>query len=639
MLLEQTPGQSPAAAPPLLPPTIEALQRIRRRYAPPPRLTISDFSDRTIVVTSGPLSGTRWQTDFAPYQRGILNAWDEPGVQIIVVMGSSQWGKTACAVNVVSYHMAHDPCAILIVMPTLTPMARRFVKNRLEPTINASPELRAVIDRRQSPGASNSVFMKTFRSGFVAVTGSNSAASLASDPIRLLVLDEVDRYKAELKGEGSTIAVVMKRTTAFSSRRRVFMTSSPTFRGGAIHSWFQLGDQRKFHVPCPGCGEFHAYEWRNVKFEDHDPNTARLECPACKYRISEAERVALLTRGEWRAEHPERTDASIVSFHVWEAYSPLSSLAEIVKGFLRARTLQKAGDRAEMHTWQNLTLGEPTEPDFGDGVEPHALLLRREAYDGEIDCPEGVAVLTAGIDTQDDRLEGLVLGWGPGEECWIVDRFVEHGDPDQPEVWARVDELLDHGFLHATGQRLVIQAACIDSAGHKTNAVYAYCATRAARRVFCIIGRDGQRPIVSSPSPRRWGRNERQVALYTIGTDAAKALVVSRLNLTEKGHGYVHLPHADWCDEELAAQLTSERLVKKFTKGLPAFKWTKRRTRNEGLDAFVYGLGALRLLNPDLSLALQRLKEPPPVTPPPATPKAGWLGPRRPGGWLRGGRR
>lgn len=210
-----------------------------------------------------------------------------------------------------------------------------------------------------------------------------------------------------------------------------------------------------------------------------------------------------------------------------------------------------------------------------------------------------------------------------------------------------LDEVLEHEYTHQTGAKLPISASCIDSAGHRTDFVYAYGLKQAARRLYVIIGREGQRPIVSSPSPRKWGKNQRPVPLYTVGVDAAKAIIVSRLGLTkEQGDGredlaqpgYVHLPHAEWCDEELCAQLTSERLVTKFSKGVPVTEWRKIRPRNEALDNFVYALAALRLLHPDLQALKDRLHAapaPPASTQPPT--KAPWLGPRRTS-WLRGGR-
>lgn len=609
------------------------LAKVRAGYAPPPDLKVSEFADQEIIVTSGPLAGTHWQTEFAPYQRGILDAFHEPGVEIVAVMGSSQWGKTACAVNVVAYHIAHDPCPILVVEPTVDPMAKDFARNRLEPVIAASPALRETVSKKRARDTSNTTLAKTFRGGALAIGGANSAASLASRSVRLLILDEIDRYPLELQGEGSTLAIAFKRTTAYGRRRRIMMFSSPTIVGGQIDVWHRRGDQRRYYVPCPKCGVFHPYEWSNVRWVDDDPATARIHCPECDHGLDDAERVAVLASGEWRAEAPDRREKRVVSFHLWEAYSPLSTLSEIVSGFLRARATQKTGDKAEMHTWENTTLGEPIEPDKGEGVETHSLILRREVYEHSV--PAGACVLTMGVDVQDDRLEVLVTAWGPGEESWFVERDTLPGDTSQPEPWKALDELLDRQFLHASGQLLSIASTCIDSGGHRTTMVYDYAARMAARRVHAIIGRDGERPIVSSPSPRRWGKQQRKVPLYTIGVDAAKSLLASRLMLTEKGRGYVHLPHTDWCDEEFAAQLTSERLVTRFSKGMRVQVWKKIRPRNEALDCAVYATAALRLLHPDLDAIARKLNDTTSATPPAASvKKSGFLGQRR-DGWLK----
>lgn len=572
----------------------EVVETAFRGWAPPTELTVSQFADAEIVVATGPLTGTRWSSDFAPYQRGIMDAFHEPGVQIVAVMGSSQWGKTATAVNFVCYHIAHDPCSILVVMPTVEPMAKDFAKNRLDPTIKASPMLSAVVDKRRAKDATNTTLSKTFRGGFIAMAGANSAASLASRPVRVLVCDEIDRYPPSLPGEGAPIAIAMKRTTTFRGRRRILLTSSPTKAGGPIHSWFQAGDQRRYFVPCPACHTMHPFEWRQVRWVENDPKTARLHCPACDYGIDEAERVAILQDGEWRAEAVDRPDTSVVSFHLWEAYSPLSSLREIVAGFLRARSFQKQGDQEEMRTWQNTTLGEAVEPDAGEGADPSPLFERRELYPSGIDVPNGACLLTMGVDVQDDRLELLVIGWGPGEESWLVDRQTLPGNTDGPDPWAALDEVLDRPYLHETGQHLTIDSTFIDSAGHRTANVYDYVARKGARKVYASIGRDGQRLLVSRPSIQSWGRTSRKVPLYTIGVDAAKALVVSRLKLTKFGPGFMHFPREDWADQELFEQLTSEVLMKKFTKGMPVMVWRKRRARNEGLDCAVLALAALK---------------------------------------------
>ncbi|MGH7263736.1 MAG: phage terminase large subunit family protein, partial [Candidatus Rokuibacteriota bacterium] len=108
-------------------------------------LSVSEFADQEIVVTSGPLAGTRWRTAFAPYQESILNSCLTS--EFTVVMGSSQWGKTACAAAVCAYHIAQEPSHTLVVSPTVDPMARDFSRNRLGPMIDASPVLRERIGK------------------------------------------------------------------------------------------------------------------------------------------------------------------------------------------------------------------------------------------------------------------------------------------------------------------------------------------------------------------------------------------------------------------------------------------------------------------------------------------------------------
>ncbi len=612
------------------------LSRALAVLTPPPSLLVSEFADKNLIVTSGPLATTRWDTSFMPYQAGILDAFFESGIETVVLQASSQVGKTSAAVVMVAYHIVHDPCPILVVEPTVDPMAKDFAKNRLEPIIAASPPLRDSVSKKRAKDSSNTVLQKSFKGGSLSIGGANSAASLAARTIRLLILDEIDRYPPELPGEGATIQIALKRTAAYRGRRRVMMLSSPTLKGAPIDTWFHRGDRRRFCVPCPSpsCGYVHPFRWANVKWVDDDASTARLHCPECDYAIDDAERVASLKSGVWRAEKPDRRERSIASFHLWEAYSPLSSLPEIVSNFLAAREAQKGGDRSLMHTWQNTTLGEAIELDAGEGVESSSLLARREEYGEGIDAPAGVACVTMGVDVQDDRLEALVVGWGPGEESWLIDRQTLPGDTSHPEPWKMLDELLDREYQHPSGQRLPIQATCVDSGGHRTTLVYDYAGKQAARRVYAIIGRDGQRPIVSSPSPRKWGLNKRKVPLYTIGVDSAKAVWISRFRLTEKGRGYVHVPLQDWADEELAAQLTSERLVTTWHKGVPRQVWQQMRPRNEALDCVVYALAALKLIHPNLAVLAQRILDPSAPPPRPKPKQEGWLGPKR-GGWLK----
>ena len=95
-----------------------------------------------------------------PYQAGILDAFFEPGIEIVVLQASSQVGKTSAAVVMVAYHIVHDPCPILVVEPTVDPMAKDFSKNRLDPIIAASPPLRDSVSKKRAKDSSNTMLQK-----------------------------------------------------------------------------------------------------------------------------------------------------------------------------------------------------------------------------------------------------------------------------------------------------------------------------------------------------------------------------------------------------------------------------------------------------------------------------------------------
>jgi phage terminase large subunit GpA-like protein len=614
---------------------IQLEQAFYRALAPPPHLTVSQWADEYRVLSSeASAEPGRWRTDRAPYQRDMMDALHDPTVHTIVVMSSSQVGKSEVLLNILGYCIDMDPGPVLMVQPTLE-MAEAFSKDRIDTMLRDTPVLRDKVSDAKRDG-SNTIRHKTFPGGHITLAGSNSPASLASRPIRWLLADEIDRFDSGL--EGDPLALAEKRTTTFWNKKHVEV-STPTIKGlSRVEAKYGESDQRRCFVACPHCGFRHVLEWKHVEWTSGDASTAHFTCPDCGSEIDEAARQEMLRDPEWRPTAPFTGTAG---FHIWEAYSPWRRLSDIVADFLEAK---KAPDTLQVFV--NTSLGETWEQQEGDQVQPDTLLARREPYPSDV--PAGAGCLTMGVDVQDDRLEALVLGWGPGEECWIVEHRAIPGDPQRPEPWKALDEILNGTYTHESGALLQVMATCVDTAGHRTQYAYDYVAPRQHQRVYAIIGRDGSdRPIVSAPSHKRSGRELRKVDLYTVGTDLCKALIQSRLKVTEKGPGYVHLPLAHQVgqqfrygvDEEFIAQLTAEKLVTKFKSGFGSKVWVKTRARNEALDMTVYATAALRLLRPNLDEMAARLspnRVKPPSAPASTRPsKPAWI-PKRRGSWLRG---
>ncbi len=546
----------------------------------------------------------KWRTDRAPYQREMMDAICEADVDEVVIMTSAQVGKTEVLNNIIGYHIDQDPCSMLMVQPTgLNGMAATWSKDRFAPMIRDTPALRKKIGSSTTRDSGNTILEKSFAGGQLAATGANSPAGLASRPRRGILFDEVDRYPESSGSEGPPIDLATQRTKTYWNSF-ILKTSTPTVKGQSqIESAFEIGDQRRYFVPCPHCKSMHVLQWANVTWDkDPDgnamPETARMECPVCEKEIDEVGRYRSVKAGEWRPTAAPK-NPRVRSYHINAMYSPWERLENIVRAFINAK-----GDPIKLRAFVNLFLGECWE-DKVKIVKANNLMARREPYDctdGEI--PDGVLAITAGIDVQDDRLEMEVVGWGDGEESWSLEYVILRGDPDYKEIWERLDDALNRKYTTPHNVTIRISRACIDT-GYKTKRVYWYCANRWPS-VLAIKGRPGMgHPIVSSPTKR----TKRKVPLYHIGVDAAKDTLYTRLQREEPGPGYCHFPAT--YDQEHFDRLTAEKKVLVISKGRRTYTWELKKSgaRNEQLDTRIYAMGALDIFGVNLSLLAEKMQK------------------------------
>lgn len=557
----------------------------KQALAPDPLLSVASWADHHRVLSSVSSSEPgRWSTARTPYLREVMDALSPTSrAERVVLMAGAQVGKTECGLNWVGFVIHHAPGPMLLVEPSLE-MMKRVSKQRIDALIEATPPLAERVRDPRSRDSGNTLLMKDFPGGVLVMTGANSAVGLRSMPVRYLFLDEVDAYPGDVENEGDPVELAIQRTVTFR-RRKIYLCSTPTLKGlSRIERAYHESDRRIYEVPCDACGRFSQILWRDIVWSQERPEAAAWRCPYCETLHSEWRKPALLAAGRWRAT--AEGDGRTVGFHLSSLYSPWLSWGEIVRDFLAAKD-----DPARLKVWVNTRLAETWEDRFDDGIDPTSLIQRREEY-GVDPLPEGVAVITAGVDVQADRLELEIVGWGRDEESWSLDYRVLWGDPSAPQVWRLLDELLARQYRHPVFSALSIEATCIDSGGHHTLAVYDYCRDRQRRRIFAIKGRAGAIPIW----PRRPGRaNKGRVPLFTVGVDSAKETIYARLAVTPPGPGTMHFP----LDRDVVyfEQLTAERCVTRYVKGFPKREWIKDPgRRNESLDCRVYAYAALHAL-------------------------------------------
>lgn len=593
--------------------TIDLFKGIAKKALRPiPKMTVSQWADSYRMLSSDSSAEPgRWRTDRAPYQRAIMDAFTQYGVWKVVVKSASQIGKSDIMNNIIGRFAHLAPAPIMMIQPTIE-MAEDFSKSRIAPMIRDTKVLRDIFKDVKTRASGNTILSKLFPGGRLIMGGANSPAGLASRPIKILLCDEVDRFPPSAGSEGDPIDLASKRMTTFWDKC-MGLFSTPTNAGSSrIEVEYLEGTQEEWQHKCPACGEWILISHRDIKTEHDTVKDKRgvkhvhvknllWACPKCGKTFTEAQ----MRRAEQKyiAQNPSAIEKGVRSFFVNCWASPWLSWASVMQEWLEAK-----GDVEREKVVINTRFGEAYEEDAP--VEDLAVYLkRREVYNA--DLPEGVLLLTAAVDVQDNRLEYEICGWGRGEECWGIKKDFILGVPDTPAVWQELDKVLNREYHFINGAGLLVARTFIDSGGHYTKDVYQYCMSHPQKIAIKGASAYGV-PLVYKITKQKVLRG-RTIPLVLLGTDSGKAFVMDRLRISEEGAKYMHFPldkensmtsEALWArgyDEIYFKGLFSEKKVTRIQRGRVVSRWevTAKDRRNEPLDLRVYNLACMQSLSPD----------------------------------------
>lgn len=576
-------------------------QGLTQGLALPPDYTISEWADANVLLTSelaaepGP-----YRTSRTPYAREMMDVTVDPTIQIVVYHTSAQVAKTTCELNILGYHIEHDPCPMLMVLPSQV-IADVFSKAKLGPFLAGTPCLDDRIGRGRE--TQSTLFRKEFPGGFVSLAGANSPAGLAMQSVRIVLADEIDRFPVSAGKEGDPLLLAFKRSQTFVNRKLI-VSSTPTVKGlSRIDDFFAKSDQRHYYVRMPCCGVHSKLVWENVKWRKGEPWTAEYLCAdGCGSLLNDQQiKLAVLDpSSHWRAE---AESDGIAGFHLWQIYSPWSSLREIVKGY------EETKHRSDQHeVWVNTTLGESWDGDEAAGISPQVLVENRIDLRND-QIPPGAVVVCASVDVQRDWLEVLICAFGPNKSMWFIDHQRLFGDPTGDEVWNRLTEVLSRRFPQATHPHIVrpIEGVAIDS-GYLTQRVYDYCARAHSqgRPWYAVKGTSGEGKIAWKLSKERLKNGAK---LHFVGTDALKAELYARLASDDPKENNIRIRKAECFELEFCTQLVSERVRQIIDgRGFHHREWfLPSGLRNEALDLGVYVEAVHRHLNIDHAGRLRAL--------------------------------
>lgn len=573
---------------------------------PLPKTSVSQWADNHRMLSSGiSAEPGKWKTSRAPYQKDIMNAFTEPGIHRVVVKSSSQIGKSDMMNNVIGRFAHLDPCAIMMIQPTID-MAQDYSKTRIAPMIRDTKVLNNLFYDVKSRDANNTILSKVFPGGRLIMCGANSPAGLASRPIRILLADEVDRFPDSAGTEGDPVDLAAKRMTTFwNSCMGLF--STPTNEGASrIDEEYLAGTQEEWQHKCPNCGEYHllrhidmTVDYKEIKTPSGKKtvivNDVKWRCPHCGFSFSEKEMKQ--TPQKYISWNADALKNGIRSFFVNGFTSPWMTWSRIMREWLEAK-----GDPEREKVIMNTVFGESYKQK-GAFEDEQIFLRRRESYGAEL--PNGVLLLTAAIDTQDNRLEYEVVGWGKEEECWGIRKGIVLGAPNQARTWKEIDNILDKTYHFADGKGLKVVRTFIDSGGHYTSDVYNYCQKNFHKQRFAIKGRGGPGiPLIYKIAKA----NNAKAPLILLGVDDGKQQIMDRLSIDSPGPLYFHFPQDEGIkelsdrgyDDLYFKGIISEHKKVYKRNGVLREVWeTTKNVRNEPLDLRNYNLACMKSLQPD----------------------------------------
>ncbi|PNF77952.1 terminase [Stutzerimonas degradans] len=599
----------------------KALQQIARRWAPPPRLTIIEWADKyrwlSPVEAARPGKYSFAVTPHLTWPGGPLEALDDPAVTEIVCRKSAQVAWTSGVLgNALGKWIDIDPSPILVLFPKAEAV-KQYVAEKLEPMIEATPRLAKKVDLRSRKLQQRQDFKK-FPGGFLKMVGSNSPASVKSTPVPRVAVEEPDDCNLNLRGQGDSIKLAKERLKTFR-RPKIIIGGTPTIKGlSAIDAEMEISDKRIGLVPCHQCGQEHALSFDNLHCDEdatyshpvygtRRPETSYYVCPHCASIWNDNQKNLNLKRGRWQATAEFR---GIAGYQLNELYATFwgSRFQVLMEKKLQAEHAASLGNIGPMIAFVNSSVGESYEYK-SDAPKTAELAERAEDYP-ELTSPQGVLLITAGIDVQGNRLAVVITGWGRGEESWRLYWGELDGNPvdvNDP-VWTELDKLLSRPIPTTSGNLLAISAASIDSSDGNTNhAVYTYVRNRQRFSVMAIKGAsidNRDREIFTKPAQSADTSQDNTKAakyglrVHIVGTHKAKNLIDQRLRLRGRGPGRMH-----WYQEIRAdyyEQVTNEVLAP-HPRNPSKMVWQKKAgRRNEALDCEVYALHAARSLKTHL---------------------------------------
>ena len=565
----------------------------------PKQMTVSEFAEANVTITEGAARGQKFSYRNRPYFREPTDAMGDNRHNCrVVLVTPTQVGKTTAFLNYLYYIITYDPDNTLIILDS-NKTAEKLSRVRVRPFLRTQVKLDSLqkgaqVDYDKS-SSTNNISLAAGKN--ILIGSARSASDLCSFSCKYLLCDETSRYPTVLDKEGDPITLAMQRQETYT-RSMAILTSTPTTDDCTIWQHYKLGTQNRWSAVCE-CGHYMPVDYKDIDFTDIEHPT--YACPKCGKVYDE---YTL----QYKLKHAYAPNANSEPFRdsygrVCKSYHVPGTLCpeRYTWKYLREKELAARQTGAGGYqSFVNTSLGEVYYPGIDESIDVNKMIQCRRYFDKD-HIPKWVQFVTCGIDTQDNRFELIVIGSDKSRKhiCFI-ERKIITGDLRQSQVWTDLlNHLNDFRCMTRDGRVLPIQISCIDSGGHFTQDVYAFCLRSPRLRPIKGLGScDSSKDLiykVSDVPVKAYANGSGRIQLTIVNVNYAKDIIREQMLKIQS-----NFKESDWViSSNLDAQfdvIFFDQMNAEFreTYQQGRYRWVcKPGVRNEALDCTVYALTAV----------------------------------------------
>lgn len=631
----------------------------------------SDWAEQNIVMGKpypGPL-----RYDKTPYTREIIDcgAPDHPARWIAVKKGAQIGFSATVIIPYICWIIKNNPSNTYLTVGSPDLIDKTMEK--LDLAIDGAglrKHIQSQVLRNKAQKTGDTNLKKDFAGGYVVVANGGNHKAVRAVDLQVVLLDDFESVKSASKESGSTRKLWEQRMASNADQMKMWMISTPErTESSNIDEAYLLGDQRKYHVPCPCCGEMITLEWSveveidgeriqaGITWKVDEENrvisgSVGYTCQKCGDFFTEKHKQRMLNDGKWiPTARPSRE--GFYSYHISAlyAYAGMFDWQHYVEDFLDANPPGQPVKEDLMKALTNLCWGLSYQSASED-LKATMIMQNLRSYPINT-LPEKqsikdgngkIVLVTCAADlngkVEDARVDYEIVAWSESGSSYSI----RHGsigtfipleghkkvkedrvhwtyeDKKENSVWPELEKVLNEKFVSDSegGTVLPIGITGIDT-GHYTT--YAYNFIDKVKRQMQIRALKGDKEdqyIRLDANNRRFSKGQERGDLYILKVGLFKDTIAANMQLRwnkdngeEQPSGFMNFPEPSkslYDYERYFKHYEAEHRTTVINKdGAASSRWVKKSSnlQNHHWDVMVYNLAIKEILTAEFGKHLK----------------------------------